>query len=233
MDVTVILPQHGRSGLTVDAVRSLQREHSDLPRIVVVDDGSPMRELRELHTASMVRTEIYPTGRQRGVTAAWNLGWQQARGEILVFLNNDTLSTGPWLSTLTAPLRNGEALMAGVSWRRERHLPAGVFPRVLPSRDDEETSRPPMLLAGWCFAIRRDLLDRLGGFDERFRLYFSDTDLQCRLLAGVDAPERCLHMVPGLAVHHLGHQSTSRLPSRNRWWHEDHQQFLAKWRRKR
>lgn len=229
MDVTVILPQHGRPELTVDAVQSLQREHAEPPRIVVVDDGSPVNDLRWLHTAPMARTEIYLTGRQRGITAAWNLGLRKADGEILVFLNNDTLTTGPWLNALTAPLRNGDALMTGVAWRRERHLPAAIFSRLVQRRDVGEASSPPKLLAGWCFAVGRELLERLGGFDERFRLYFSDTDLQCRLLAGGNGPDRCLRAVPRLAIRHLGHQSTSRSPSRRRWWREDHHQFLSKW----
>jgi GT2 family glycosyltransferase len=134
---------------------------------------------------------------------------------VLIFLNNDTLTSGVWLPELAATLENGMALLAGVERRREPDLPAAF-------------RRPaPQLLAGWCLALRRATFFELGGFDERFRLYFSDTDLQCRLLVQFGA-EALLH-VEELPVRHLGHRSTRRLTERSAIWRADRWQFLAKW----
>jgi GT2 family glycosyltransferase len=40
------------------------------------------------------------------------------------------------------------------------------------------------MFAGWGFAIRRDVIDKVGFFDERYPLYYEDTDLSLRVLEG-------------------------------------------------
>src|SRR5690606_2251566 len=114
-----------------------------------------------------------------------NTAVRQTTGDVLLFLNNDTRTQGPWLTALVSPLFGASStahddppglpppptLMTGVRRRREPELP-----RSLP-RDAGS-----LLLEGWCFAVRRETFLELGGFDERLRLYYSDTDFQCRLL---------------------------------------------------
>jgi len=220
-EVSVIIPQHGQCGLTVAAIESLQRHHSRAPEIIVVDDASSACERRQLQTAGLRGVQIVPAGRHRGVTSAWNLGWRQTRRALAVFLNNDTVSTGDWLTDLSAPLRDGAARVTGVGFRQERHLPQAFRDRIGQSR----------VLEGWCFAIRREELERLSGFDERLRLYFSDTDFQCRILEQAGDRGACLSAVPSLPLTHLGHRSTRMLAWRSRQWEADRDFFVRKWSR--
>lgn len=222
--VSIIVPQHGGSQLTQRAVSSLAAHHPCDIEIVVVDDGSDVRERRLLQSAlheieTRARIEIIRLPRRRGVTAAWNAGASAASGDLLVFLNNDTLTGGPWLPDLIVPLQSGACGMTGISWRREPD-----WPRRLSM---EGTGRA---LAGWCLALRRQTWSALGGFDERFWMYYSDTDLQCRLLREWTGPEP-LRTVSGLPLVHLGHRTTRRLPTRHNEWSNDRQRFLRKWDR--
>ena len=63
-----------------------------------------------------------------------------------------------------------------------------VFPgsRLLSARElghwDHEDSRVVDCLSGACMMVRRELVERLGGFDERLFMYGEDLDL-CRRLA--------------------------------------------------
>jgi hypothetical protein len=55
------------------------------------------------------------------------------------------------------------------------------------------------MLSGCCFLVRRELVDRIGLFDERFPLYYEDTDLSMRIrrqgLAIVQVPDaRIVHL---------------------------------------
>jgi len=64
-------------------------------------------------------------------------------------------------------------------------------------------------LAGSCFMVRRELFDRLGGFDEGFFLYWEDADLAWRAR---DLGHTCTYL-PSVSVRHVGGRSAARDPS--------------------
>lgn len=209
-EFSIIIPQYGRSELTLAAAKSLQQTHSESLEILIVDDGSPAEERKQLQSQLRGDICLLRQPQRRGVTAAWNLGARVASGNFLIFLNNDTISQGPWLTALTAPLKNRECLLTAPRWRLAPELPAGQR----------------KVLTGWCLACCRTTFISLGGFDERFRLYFSDTDFQLQLMKQFAAP---LRVISGLPLIHLGHCSTRQLKSRSREWKTDHARFIHKW----
>ncbi len=217
-DVTVIVPQYHQCHLTRRCVDSLIRAHGETPpEILVADDGSAPVVLAPEVAWFEARSRFLRL-EHRGVTATWNAAARACITEWLVFLNNDTGSLGPWVDRLLEPLRAGRSQLSGVSWRTERHLPKAW--RSLPSE--------PRLLTGWCLGISRDKWLALGGFDESLELYFSDTDLQLRLLK--ESPcETPLVCVEDLPLIHAGHATAHRLPDQRRQWHRDWQRFQEKW----
>jgi GT2 family glycosyltransferase len=216
-DVTIIIPQFNRCDLTRRCVTSLMEMNPQPPPLLVADDGSAEAALDPDLTwlSSHARVLRLP---HQGVTAAWNAAAQAAQTRWLIFLNNDALSLGPWIDRLLEPLRMGAAEMTGVEWRLDRDLPPSLRTLLPQGR----------LLAGWCFAIARHRWLDLGGFDPSLALYFSDTDLQLRLLAD-SAKASPLLGVEGLPLIHAGHATTRRLPDRRRQWRRDRDQLLAKW----
>lgn len=214
-DTTVIIPQFNHCHLTRDCVATLLAAHPRPPEILIADDGSdplalgPDVDWLSRH-ARLLRLQ------HRGVTATWNSAARACDSRWLVFLNNDTTTLGPWIDRLLDPLRTGAARLTGVQWRSEREL--------LPHQQSLLPDRH--LLAGWCFAIARDVLLRMGGFDESLTLYFSDTDLQLRLLSG--GADRCpLLAVEGLPLLHAGHATAHRLPDQRRQWLRDRRRFRS------
>ncbi len=89
-----------------------------------------------------------------------------------------------------------------------------------------ETTRRVDWLAGAPMMIRREVLDRIGLFDEKFFLYFEDTDLCLRAArAGFET-----HYVRDSAVAHIGSLSTgkktwSRMPG---YWFDSRWHYFAK-----
>ena len=63
---------------------------------------------------------------------------------------------------------------------------------------------------GACLLVRRSAFDAVGGFDERFFMYYEDLDLCHRLR---DAGHRLLYTPAATAVHHWG-ESTAQAPER-------------------
>jgi len=212
-DTTVVIPQFGQSQLTIACVDSLLEHHSRDFRILVVDDGSPREHVEALRQQPWRNVELIRSPQNHGTTHAWNLGLAQVNTPFAVLLNNDVKTTGDWLDRLVQPLRVGTTVIAGVAERVEPRVPITIVNNSL--------------LHGWCLAINLQRIGRQPVFDERLRLYFSDTDLQCWALQkwGTES----LSLVGSLPLQHAGHQSTRHLPQRRHFWQADSKHFERKW----
>jgi GT2 family glycosyltransferase len=73
-----------------------------------------------------------------------------------------------------------------------------------------DTERPIGYQSGCCIMVRREVLDRLGGFDARFFYHFEETDLCRRIWNSGFA----IMFYPGAKITHLGGQSVGRFPVR-------------------
>lgn len=215
-DATIIIPQHNRAELTIATVHALRRAESTAWPVIIVDDGSNPEAVAAVRSA-LPEVTLHEQA-HHGVTRAWNAALRRSTTTYLVFLNNDVQITGAWVDALLEPLRTCSNLLSGVTLRRERAVPEWLLQRIGRSE----------FAAGWCFAVDRVAALAAGGFDERFRLYFSDTDFQARLL---NSPQtrREPAVVERLPLRHAGHCSTRRLPSRREIWRQDRARFIRKW----
>lgn len=217
VEATIIIPQHDRTDLTLSVVRALRHHETCSWPLVVVDDGSGAEAAAELERLpGDVRVVRQP---HRGVTAAWNLGLEHVATPIVVLLNNDVRIDGAWVERLIRPVSERAATVSGVEVRQERAVPGNVLRHVGRSE----------FVAGWCWAFRKDDVEAVGGFDPTLWLYFSDTDLQARLLGRAGHDVR-VAVVSDLPLRHVGHCSTRQLPGRSAQWRADRARFLAKWR---
>jgi hypothetical protein len=121
----------------------------------------------------------------QGVTAPVNAGLRAARGRHLVILNDDVEVLDGWWAPLARALENGNEV---------------VFPTTI----NGEMSRFP----AWCFAMRRDTLDRFavapGEFlDPALTIWAWDTDLRLRL-SEAGTPPVC---VPESRIRHDFHRT--------------------------
>jgi len=81
------------------------------------------------------------------------------------------------------------------------------------------------MVSGACFAIGREAFEELGGFDERFFMYFEDADL-CRRVSGAGMPIR---YVPSAVVSHIGGASSSEDYHFGPHHARSMRQYLGKW----
>jgi N-acetylglucosaminyl-diphospho-decaprenol L-rhamnosyltransferase len=137
---------------------------------------------------------VLETGANLGFAAGNNAGAGAARGALLVFLNNDTVPAPDWLARLYAGLheRPDFALATSrivrlddpstVDSAGDGYLrPGGAFKRGHGGRsEDYAESREVFGACGAAFAVRRDVFDALGGFDESFFMVYEDVDLSYR-----------------------------------------------------
>jgi hypothetical protein len=181
---TVVIPTVGRPSLT-GCLRALAAAAGPGPvRVVLVDDrrGVPRTPLPvEIPATLRPVTSVVP-GRARGPAAARNTGLRVA-GPVpwIVFLDDDVVPGPTWCDDLARDLAAAGPRTGGVTARIEVPLPTDRPPT------DWERNTAGLATARWItadMAYRREVLEAVGGFDERFpRAFREDADLALRVRA--------------------------------------------------
>lgn len=187
----MIIPIHGKLAYTLACLRSLQRHAPSVAfEVIVIDDASPdasARILAQVEGLRLIRNDM-----NLGFVGSSNEGAAIALGDYLLFLNNDTQVTAGWMDGLLAcfndrpdcgiagsrliypdgRLQEAGGLMFadGSAWNtgrfEQRDAPAWRY-----RRDVDYVS-------GASLMIRRELFEKLGGFDRRYSpAYYEDADL--------------------------------------------------------
>jgi len=212
---SIVIPVHGQLRHTLACLRAL----AALPpraavEVIVVDDASTDDTPRVLPAIAGLR--YHRREANGGFIAACNDGAAIARGEFLVFLNNDTVPQPGWLDALLATFSRepGTGLVgAQLLYPDGRLQEAGgvVFddasawnygrfgspadPRHAYLRDVDYASAAAV-------AIPRALFRQLGGFDTRYApAYYEDTDLAFRVR---EAGRRVVYQPAARVVHDEG-----------------------------
>jgi glycosyltransferase involved in cell wall biosynthesis len=181
--ISVVVPTYKRPDLLDRCLAALTAQVFDATRyeIIVVDDG-PHQATRNVAAKWSERLKItgprvryVPSEGPHGPAAARNRGWQSASGAVIAFTDDDTIPYRDWLS-------NGLAAFDGnvqAAWGRV------IMPFEGKPTDYERDARnleTAEFVTANCFCLKQ-LLEDLGGFDERFRLAWrEDSDLYFRML---------------------------------------------------
>lgn len=207
----VIVTWNGRQYLD-DCLRAVEAQNGVDAEIVLVDNGSSDG------TAAYVRAR-FPDVRlvlldeNRGFAGGNNAGAREARGEYLVFLNNDTIADQGWLRALRAGVDAPSRFLLATSRIVYMHDPSvidsagdgvyrwgGAFKRH--HGDQAESASQPVEVFGMCGAaclIPKAVFDEIGGFDEDFFASHEDVDLSYRArLRGY----RCRYVPDAIVRHH-------------------------------
>lgn len=189
--VSIIVPVYNNLAYTAHCLSSLI-EHSSgqAIEIIVVNDCSSDQTADFLDRCKGI--EVIHITKNLGFIGSCNAGAKKARGEFLVFLNNDTQVTDQWLTALLEPFAtwpdtgivgarlvypSGELQEAGgiifkdgSGWNYGR-LGSATTSRVQFVSEADYVS-------GACLAIRSETFQSLGGFDTHYSpAYYEDTDL--------------------------------------------------------
>jgi glycosyltransferase involved in cell wall biosynthesis len=181
-DVSVIIPTHNRREWLRDAIASVFAQTYHNFELVVVDDGSTDDTPEVVREFPGVR---YLHQENRGVSAARNHGVALSRGRLLAFLDSDDVWQPRKLETQVEFFANHPE--AHICQTEEVWLRNGV--RVnphnkhrKPSGDIFVQSLQLCLVSPSAVMLRRELFERVGGFDEQLPAC-EDYDLWLRIAA--------------------------------------------------
>ncbi|MFC3714964.1 glycosyltransferase [Luteimonas soli] len=212
---SIVIPVYGQLEHTLCCLRALAGHPPLAPfEVIVVDDGSADDSADVLPAIDGLR--YHRRAENGGFIAACNDGAAMARGDYLVFLNNDTVPQPGWLDALlqTFAEHPGAGLVGaqllypdgrlqeaggvvfddGSGWNYGRNQ-SSADPRYGYLREVDYAS-------GAAIAIPRTLFGQVGGFDARYApAYYEDTDLAFAVRA---AGKRVLYQPAARVVHDEG-----------------------------
>ncbi len=174
----VVIPTFRRPEALASCLKSLEKQTMAPASIEVIDDSE---------------TDYGP-----GVSR--NIGWKRGSGRYVAFIDDDCLAEQDWIESLQKVFSENEigGIEGGITTTDENGEKIDFNP---PNRFRWNRFKTANL------AVRRDVLEEIGGFDERYHMHREDTDLAWRV---IDAGFK-MAWVPQCRVHHpepLG-------------WHED------------
>lgn len=192
---SVVVATHDRAPLLPRLLAGLEAQGTDRLEVVVVDDASTDQTWTELERLAATRPwlRIHRLEVNAGPAKARNVGWRDARAPLVLFTDDDCVPQPGWALALVAALQD-VALAQGRTnpdpAQKEHH---GPFSRTLHVTAEDGFYQTCNI------GYRREVLEQLGGFDERYRFPAGeDTDLAWRAKA-IGATTR---FVDDAVVHH-------------------------------
>ncbi|WP_173179008.1 glycosyltransferase [Desulfosarcina ovata] len=231
----LIVNHNGKKNLEA-CLASIRRNTFEPYEIIVVDNASTdvskeiLRNFEDIILVENSENIGCPQARAQG------LGY--ANGEVVIFLDNDTVVTPSWLSIilsyfkkektigLVGPLSNfasGPQWVKNASYRSWEELDDLAL-KIHNLNKGKKTAT--YRLVGFCMAIRRDVIDKIGSIDSKFGKFgFEDDDYTLRaIIAGFSAV-----IARDLFIHHTGGPQTHGDPVYNKNLLNSWNYFKQKW----
>lgn len=236
--VSIIIPVYNQLPYLMKCINSLMATVTPADaEIILIDDCSPEFNLTEIMGAPM---QVYRNEQNKGFAGTCNTGALKAKGELLFFLNSDTIAQPNWLAPMVKALAENDTL--GIVGPKllfpDGNIQScgglfdggrGPYHRFLGMDGGYHLANRPEVVSwitGAALMIRAGLFHKLGGFDEGYkRGYFEDVDLCCRAkVAGFDT----WYEPRAVLTHHVGTSTAGKTPEQMR---EAAKQFKANsWR---
>ena len=175
VEISVIVPALNEEKFIEKSLKSLKSQQFDGEYEIIVADGDSEDRTIEIAKKYADRVLICPErspGKQR------NYAFQHAKGNIIAFLDSDTVADPFWLQSIKDSLSDGKTIAA--------------IGTLLPLEKDKEymykvvnviqrglvKMKTPMFWGASC-AFTRNIFEKIGGFDEKLSMA-EDVDISLR-----------------------------------------------------
>ncbi len=199
--------------VTVNRADSLDRTLTSLHQIryenfeVIVVNGPSTDHTADVIAIHAAGLRAYATD-QVNISASRNIGLAHARGDVVVFIDDDAVPEPDWLERLLEPYADAQVATVGGFIRdaggfafQARYTVCDRFgdTRAFASPEDFSLDDETFLsLTGTNFSARRASLLSIGGFDEEYIWFLDETDVNLRMHdAGLK-----FAVAPGAEIHH-------------------------------
>lgn len=187
--ISFVVPAYNEERLLPACLHAIQAEIARTPcsaEIVVVNNASRDRTVAVVAGFPTVRLVNEPL---KGLVHARRAGFMAARGALVANIDADTLIPPGWLGRVLAEFRADPKLVTisgpydyhdaplRVRWAARLFYAFAFVPYWV----NRHVLNVGSMVQGGNFTVRRDALERAGGFGDRFTFYGEDTDVARRM----------------------------------------------------
>lgn len=196
MKLSILIVDYNSSKWIIDCLYSLEKYRPNFSfEIMIVDNNSEENHLAD-YEKILPEVKTYRLDENKGYGSANNYGARFTNGEYLLLLNPDTLivddsipkllefyESQPKLGALTCLLygKDGQTLQKAFFGKFQSLLGLTIRRYNFQKIDTSIDFMPSDIVTGACLLIKKNLFEKLGGFDEKFFMYLEDDDLCMRL----------------------------------------------------
>ena len=194
--VDIIIPVYNSIHIVKQCIDAVLKRTSWPYHLYIVDDASDERtndELNRIQMANKRDITLIQNSKNKGFAASVNVGIKAGSGQYVCLLNSDVLVTPLWLTKMlmahkadprnqiVCPATNNTAIVniplsPGASYLQMNRIFESFavrrYPEIMPT--------------GFCFLFPRDLLDKIGHFDEAYQNFGEESDFWMKTIHYVD-----------------------------------------------
>ncbi|NQT49666.1 glycosyltransferase family 2 protein [Candidatus Kuenenbacteria bacterium] len=206
MELSIIILNYKMRGLVKNCIKSILESEFDVPYEVIVVDNNSNDEIEKMLSEKYPQVRFIQTGANLGMGAGNNAGIKEAQGKHVLILNPDIfvvkdslqklynyINEKPDVGLVAPRLLNPDKSLQYTCYRWHNFLTPiyrrtflgklfwakKELSRFLMQDWDHATTRQVDWIQGSCLLVPKKVIDEVGVFDDRFFMYFEDTDL-CR-----------------------------------------------------
>ncbi|WP_181243779.1 glycosyltransferase family 2 protein [Chamaesiphon polymorphus] len=249
MNISIILVNYNGAEFLAECLNSLAKFINADCEVIIVDNSSADNSVEIVRTrfpwVQLICSEV-----NLGFGKANNLAVEQSQGKYLLFLNTDTLLT-EHTPQILADYLDREPDVAAIGTRitfqdGSYQLSSGMLPNLAIEFIDKirygldrqwhnrvaniynkqySTIREVGWVTGACLTIRRDIYQKLGGFDPKFFMYFEDKDL-CKRIR--DLGFKVIYYPDTSIIHLLGGSSKNVTKNVDHYYRDSQRYYYQK-----
>ena len=233
---SIIIPVFNQIELTKQCLTHLAEVTTQTSYEVIVVDNNSSDGTAEFLSSLSGDIQIINNPENYGFAKACNQGAAAARGKYIVFLNNDTIPKPGWLKSLVSEVDSHEDVAvvgskllypnntiqhAGVAFSRYSQLPYHIFNGFPENRPEVNSRKEFQSVTAACMLVRKEVFEKIGGFDEGFVNGFEDVDLCLKIRQMgkkvVYQPKSCLYHLESQSPGRKKHDKFNAERLANRW----------------
>ncbi len=202
MLLSIIIINYNKSDLTIKCLDSLHRQYNqefneNKYEVIVVDNASEKNSIfdikEKINSKKFDKMRLVENRENVGFSKGCNTGAKNAKGDILLFLNNDTEVRDRSLQGMLDYIRGNKSVdilggkLSNIDGSEQAcvgkfYKPLSAVMLLLGLQRFGAISRNPRHISavdwvkGGCMMVKRHVFENLGGFDEQIFMYIEDME---------------------------------------------------------